>query len=181
MSLNPFTGETALTVTVLESALALASRGWYVFPCDHPSLPQCAGLRTAAHDPATCTTRGKHPCVKWTMAATTEPKMIRTWLAQGPRNIGIHCGKSGLLVVDEDRPGEFQRYADDHGHPMGQTHTVATGRGVHYYFVVPPGESFGNSEGAFGPYALNVRAGNGYVIGEGSQHANGFIYTAVPW
>lgn len=180
MSLDPFTDGTAPTTTVLDTALSLASRGWHIFPVDHPSLPQCAGLRTAAHDPATCTQRGKHPCVKWTMAATTEPKMIRSWLSQGPRNLGIHCGKSGLVVLDEDVPGELLRYAIEHGHALGATHIVQTGRGRHYYFLAPPGVALGNGEGAFGPYDINIRAGNGYVVAEGSQHANGATYVPVP-
>jgi hypothetical protein len=59
--------------SIVNNALSLARRGWHVFALDHPSLLVCAGVRTAAHDPATCTERGKHPCGAWSRMATTDP------------------------------------------------------------------------------------------------------------
>ena len=79
----------ALTIPVItddmsqpEAALALAAVGVYVFPVDHPDLPQCAGMKTASHDPATCPAdeRGKHPVLKFTVGADdVNPKMIHMW------------------------------------------------------------------------------------------------------
>jgi hypothetical protein len=114
----------ALTIPVItddmsqpEAALALATGGIYVFPVDHPDLAQCAGMRTASHDPATCPAdeRGKHPVLKFTVGADVNPKMIHMWWAGGPRNVGVYMAKSGLLVIDEDRPDAFAKYAADHG------------------------------------------------------------------
>ena len=98
----------------LDVALALAKRDVYVFPVDHPGLDECAG-KGSNHDPPTCDQRGKHPTVAFTVAASTNLKMIVTWFAGTLRNVGIYCGKSNLIVIDEDQLDAFQRYAEEHG------------------------------------------------------------------
>jgi hypothetical protein len=160
-----------------EVALALAASGIYVFPVDHPDLPVCAGLRTPEHDPKTCDQRGKHPVVKFTVAADTNPKMIHTWWAGNPRNIGINCGKSGLIVIDEDKLGELKRYADAHGVKIPRTLVVRTAKGRHYYFLARAGVQIGNKKGAFKGYSIDVRSHNGYVVAPGSTHETGVTYT----
>jgi hypothetical protein len=160
----------------LEAALALASAGMYVFPVDHPELPQCAGPKTPGHDPATCEDRGKHPAVAFSTAADINPKMIHMWWAGGPRNIGINCGRSGLVVIDEDRLGAFKRYADEHGVRIPRTLVVTTAKGRHYYFVAPADIQLGNKAGALKDYNIDVRAGNAYVVGPGSIHQTGVAY-----
>jgi hypothetical protein len=167
--------------STLDSALRAAARGWYAFPVDHPDLPKCAGIRTVEHDPDTCTgdKRGKHPVVQFTMAATTNPKMIATWWAGPPRNVGINCGKSGLVVIDEDRPDALARYAIEHGEDIPETYTVATGRGQHYYFAVPAAVELGSKAGDLKTYGIDVKAGNAYVVGPGSKHVSGAVYTTT--
>jgi hypothetical protein len=160
----------------LELALALAERGVHVFPVDNPGLAQCAGVGKG-HDRATCNQRGKHPAVAWSQHATTNPKMLATWFTGAPRNVGIHCGMSNLVVIDEDRLGEFQRYADEHGVQIPPTFTVTTGKGRHYYFTAREDHPLGNKEGALKEYCIDVRAGNGYVVGPGSIHSTGVVYT----
>ena len=99
-----------------EAALAYAAHGWKVFPIDHPSLPQCAGIGKDHNPLQTCDKRGKCPCVKFSTAATSNPKMIDMWWSgDGPRNVGVYMGGSNLLVVDEDKPDALARYAADHG------------------------------------------------------------------
>jgi hypothetical protein len=102
----------------VDAALSLAAAGMYVFPVDHPELSQCAGPKTLDHDPATCKDRGKHPAAAFSTAADTNPKMIHMWWAGGPRNIGINCRKSNLVVIDEDILGAFKKFADEHGHKI---------------------------------------------------------------
>ena len=76
-----------------------------MFPVDSPKLVEhCAGIG-AGHHPSSCTERGKHPCVKWGEAASTDPKALAAWFTGPLRNIGIACGPSGLVVPDEDVPG----------------------------------------------------------------------------
>jgi hypothetical protein len=160
----------------LESALALAERDVHVFPVDHPELAQCAGVGKD-HDRATCDQRGKHPAVAWSQQATTNPKLITTWFTGLPRNVGVHCGKSNLVVIDEDRLDAFQQYAAEHGAAIPPTFVVTTGKGRHFYFTAPEGRQLGNEAGALKPYGIDVRAGNGYVVGPGSRHATGVAYT----
>jgi hypothetical protein len=158
-----------------DAALAMAAAGMYVFPVDHPELPQCAGIGQG-HNPKTCNERGKHPAVAFTTAADINPKMIHMWWAGPPRNIGINCGKSGLVVIDEDVLGAFKRYADEHGVKIPPTMVVRTSKGRHYYFVAPADIQLGNKEGALKDYSIDVRAGNAYVVGPGSLHQTGVTY-----
>jgi hypothetical protein len=168
----------AMTATVsegmssLEAALALANAGMNVFPIDHPELPRCIGIGQH-HDPDEPDhQRGKHPAVAFSHASTTNPKMIATWFTGAPRNIGIHCGPSNLVVIDEDRLGEFKRYADEHQVKIPHTMVVATAKGRHYYFRARDDHPLGNKEGALKGYSINVRGTNGYVVAPGSVHAS---------
>src|SRR5215211_5899551 len=130
-----------------DAALALARAGFHVFPVDHPELPRCVGIRTADHDPKTCGTRGKHTTLKYTEAATTDLKTIASWWAGAPRNVGIFCGASSLVVVDEDAPGELDRFAAEHQVEIPPTLVVATSKGRHFYSRARPTVQIENVEG----------------------------------
>jgi hypothetical protein len=169
----------ASATTPIEAALALGRLGTYVFPIDHPDLPQCVGVGRD-HNPGELDhQRGKHPAVKFSERSTVDPKIIYSWFTGTTRNVGIHCGPSGLFVVDEDHPGELQRFADEHGQTIPPTFTVSTGKGAHYYFRVSNGQVFGNAEGAFRSYNINIRAGEAYVVAPSSRHASGATYTVT--
>jgi Bifunctional DNA primase/polymerase, N-terminal len=161
-----------------EAALAYAAHGWKVFPVDHPTLPRCAGIGRN-HDPRHTDDRGKCPCVRFSTAATSNPKMIDMSWADGPRNVGVYVGGSNLLVVDEDKPDALAKYAAEHGVAIPDTFVVATGKGKHYYFQDLDMGALGNQEGALRDYGINIRSGNAYVVGHGSQHAEtGATYIA---
>jgi hypothetical protein len=151
--------------------------GAFVFSVDYPGLPRCAG----AHRPGQpCDgTRGKHPCGRWTRDSTNDPDMIRAALSYGPRNLGIDCGKSGYLVIDEDTPGAFDQYARSIGATVPVTFTVTTAKGRHVYFRQPPGPPFGNGTGALSGRGIDVRGHGGYVVGPGSVHQTGVLYTPM--
>ncbi|MBQ1060046.1 phage/plasmid primase, P4 family [Micromonospora sp. C41] len=170
--------------TTLDGALAMVERGCYVFPVDHPDLPKCAGIRTPEHDPDSCTKRGKHPAVKsWSMEATAKVPDVAAHFAGVTRNYGIDCRASRLLVIDEDEPGAFQRYADEHGHTIPRTFTVTTGRaggGRHLYFRVPLDSPFTTATGDL-PKGIDVRGRKGYVVGPGSVHETGAVYAPEDW
>ena len=125
--------------------------------------------------PRNLTERGKHPCVPFTKQATTDVRQVAAWFTGYPRNIGIACGQSGLLVVDEDTPGDLAKYAADVGGTVPDTFTVSTGRGSHYYFQAGEHE-FGNAEERLKTYGVNIRGKGGYVVGPGSLHATGVLY-----
>jgi len=158
-------------VDVLGMATELAARGMFVCPVDYPLLPVCAGVhRECSGD------RGKHPACQWSRASTTRAGMVRAWLSRAPRNIGIDCGKSVLLVLDEDAPGELNRLCAEHDRELPETFTVSTGKGQHLYYRQPEGASFTNSRGAIRGYRIDVRGRGGYVVGPGSLHHTGRMY-----
>jgi hypothetical protein len=174
--------------SVLDAAVAFAARGWRPFPVDHPHLPVCAGTgdrcRRNHEKLGDCPSdkRGKHPVGGWgTMTATKSTEgMLRLWFSGKLRNVGIACGPSGLLVLDEDTLGALTKLADSLGEVVPPTYRVRTSRGWHYYFEDPTNE-FGNSAGALTDWHIDVRGGRGsggYVLGAGSVHWTGHIYEA---
>ncbi len=80
---------------LLTAALLYARFGWYVIP---------VGPRT------------KKPLVlDWTNAASRDPVQIMNWWARWPwANVGIACGKSGLVVIDVDtyKGPDWTRFAE---------------------------------------------------------------------
>ncbi|WP_432924291.1 bifunctional DNA primase/polymerase [Microbispora sp. CA-135349] len=150
---------------------------FHMFPVDHPALPECAG---AHHPERPCDgKRGKHPCGRWARQATDNPALLRAVFACGPRNVGIACKASGLLVVDEDRPGALAEYAAGIGQDLQETFTVTTAKGCHRYYRQPPGIELGNGTGALAGRGIDVRGAKGhggYVVGPGSLHASGVLY-----
>jgi hypothetical protein len=168
------------------AALWAVRRGWHVFPTDHPALPECVGVGRY-HDPRACgldggKKRGKHPALVWGRLAAQYGNSlddVTRWFTADPRNVAIACKPSGLLVVDEDKPGAFVRFAQDKGVSIPATFTVTTGRGRHYYFTNPA--NLGNAPKEFKGHGIDIRGGGdgdgGYVIGPGSLHSSGVIYT----
>jgi len=150
----------AQQVNLLRSALALAGRGWHVFPC----VPG-----------------GKQPALRgnWQDLATTDPATVCRWWARRLCNIGIACGPSGLVVLDLDVPKNpshpqvsgmksLARLCEQARQPYPlSTFTVATpSGGCHLYFTAA-GSAVPNSASRLGP-CIDVRADGGYVVGPGS-------------
>jgi hypothetical protein len=167
----------ASVADTLAVAQWLAGKGMHVFELDHPELAKCAGLHRP-DDPCDGQ-RGKHPACKWSTAATTDPKKVIAMFTGNARNIGIACGPSGIVVIDEDVPGDFARFCLSVGQALPATFTVKTGKGMHYYFRRPPGVELTNNEGELRSYGVNVRGVGGYVVGPGSVHQSGTTYVPV--
>lgn len=91
------TGVSGSVRTHCEAALALAARGFAVFP-----VHTCAAARCSCGRP-TCSSPGKHPRTKNGLRnATTDPEQIGMWWRSWPAaNVGLLTG-SGLLVLDID-------------------------------------------------------------------------------
>jgi Bifunctional DNA primase/polymerase, N-terminal len=161
---------------ILGVALWLQARhGMHVFAVDHPGRPECGGSHRECDGQ-----RGKHPRGQWPRLATLHPAVIRAMLAGGPWNIGIACKRSGLLVVDEDRPGAFAAFAASIGETIEPTFTVTTAKGRHFYYRQDAGAPLGNGRGRLAGHGIDVRGGGagngGYVVGPGSVHATGVRY-----
>ena len=186
--------------TPLDAAEMLTARGWVVFPADNPdaglactgTARRCVERRCGAQtDPRK---RGKHPRVdRWGGLGVASAAQLAEWFDEhaGPVNVALACGPSGLMVIDEDTEGSFAAFCASNGEAVPDTFRVRTGRGWHWYFVVPvdpgTGERYriGNSPGALGAWHCDVRGGasasaehGGYVITAGSRHWSGITYTA---
>jgi hypothetical protein len=138
-------------VSTAAIALSLAAVGWHVFPCS---------------------TEGK-PLVKWKDGATTDPATIKRWFRQESRRIGVHCGRSGLLVVDIDRKGgrdgfESMKLA---GRKPRRTfrYSSRSGTGRHYVYSAPAGVDCTIATDVLGMAGVDIRAGGGMVIYNGPE------------
>lgn len=140
------------TTDTTPDAIALAERGWYVFPIPPNTKAAWEG---------------------WPDASSSDPDYIRECWPDADANIAVHCGPSGLLVVDIDEP--FKTYddlLDGIPWPPGQpsdTFTVRTASGKwHLYYSVPGDNGFTNRTNVNG-LLIDVRVNNGYVLGPGSM------------
>lgn len=154
----------------------MIDRGAFVFPVDHPDRPQCAGMATASHDPATCDKRGKHNVVRYSVHATNDPRVVEDLEGY---NYGIFTPKSNLIVLDEDTVGALARLAEKLGVSLPETFTVRTHDGRRHYYFARGDLEIGNGKLVDG---IDVRAGsNGYVVGPGSLHGTGSTYEVEDW
>jgi len=142
-----------ITIDSRQAALDYAAKGWAVLP-----------LKPKMKDPHFDLVKGAY------LGATTDTKLIDFWFDVDPKaNIGIACVTSGLVVLDVDfRNGG--KYFDE----MGETYTVKTGDGFHYYYKIDQGLSLKGSIGD----GIDVKY-KGYVAAAPSIHPNGAIYQVV--
>lgn len=149
-------------------ALHYANRlGWYVFPCEE---------------------HGKRPITSHGFKdATTDPAQINQWWEQHPNaNIGLDCGRSGLLVIDLDGPEGVKNWnalQDQFAEqiPRHQTAIAKTGsgEGAHIYYTAPAGVHIRNSAGKLAK-GIDVRAQGGYTILPSSVTENPYEWTSPP-
>lgn len=160
----------------LVEALADARRGFYVLPVHTVNGDGICTCREGAN----CQYPGKHPHLKhWQNMATRNVTQIKAWWRRWPNaNIGIHCGKSGLLVVDIDpRNG-----GDETWHDLklktgltDDTVTSLTGGGGRHFFFKLNGTDPKTLDGKLGP-GVDLKRGNGMIVAPGSDHVSGRCY-----
>ena len=136
-----------------QAALEYAEKNWYVFPC----VPG-----------------DKRPLIRDNFKlSSVEPSQITMWWTEYPfANIGLDCGKSGLVAIDVD-PGKEDAKALpgiiwlSGGRKAWHTRRHATpSGGEHYIFQAAP-ESEGEiptSTGIFGGPGIDGRGKGGYVV-----------------
>jgi hypothetical protein len=149
----------------LTAALAYAEAGWYVLPTD-PAID--------IKNPGTVV--GKH----WQAKSSRDPRQITAWFAGTDYGIALHCGRSGAVVFDVDRPAKLpdvlRRHLDSA--PFQSTRPDVPGRG-HYIFLQPPGRTIGNRPGKLGAAWGEIRGLNGVIIAEPTPHSDGGRYKWV--
>lgn len=135
-------------MSTVDIALSLAAIGWHVFPCS---------------------TDGK-PLLPWKDGATTDPATIRRWFRRGER-IGVHTGRSGLVVVDRDRKDRRNGFValKRAGLPLPSTlhYMSRSGRGRHDVYAAPAHVALTIATDVLGMRGVDIRAGNGMVIYNG--------------
>jgi hypothetical protein len=121
-----------------------ALRGFYLFPCN-----------------------GKTPLVKWSEVSTTDLSTIELWARKFPKCAwGVDCGKSGVVVLDDDR-GKNKQAIDslsaleiEYGE-LPRTFTVQTpSGGYHSYYY---GEGRNSASTSLGK-GLDSRGVGGFVV-----------------
>lgn len=124
-----------------------------------------------------CKSPGKHPRFKGgNRGATINPAQIERETAYSHANIGLHCGLSGLVIVDIDpRNGGWdtlEAIQAQHGPLDGAIVAETGGGGRHIYFLASEGVAYPSSLGA----GVDVQSGNKYVIVPPSRHHSGKPY-----
>jgi hypothetical protein len=168
--------------SLLDHALAYAELGWYVFPCHHPLKKagwSCScelWKREKVNAEFECNRPGKHPRTENGLDdATTDADQIRSWWRKWPTaNIGINCGKSGLLVIDLDTYKDTYR-GDDLELNEDTVTALSGGGGAHLFYGMADGDTFGNSNKNL-PAGVDPKAWGGYVIVSPSAHKSGNTY-----
>jgi putative DNA primase/helicase len=114
---------------------------------------------------------------KWSEQSTTDTAMAIQWTkgywnpagetSEHRKGIGIDCGKSGVVVIDVDRPSEVPQawWGILNMVPFTSTDSGENGRG-HYYFAQPE-DGIGCPKAPWG----EVKGIGGYVILPPSPHA----------
>ena len=123
---------------------------------------------------------GKKPLIAdWPNAATGDLCQIKEWARSFPEcNWGLATGSgSGVFVLDVDGEAGAAALREhrEQGRVLPKTLTASTGRGTHYYFRWPDGQSIRNSVKKFG-VALDIRSDGGFVVIPPSVHPNGALY-----
>ena len=176
------TGNVIATKTLQASALDAASRGWHVFPLRRGT--KVPAIRHWQHEATTDTEQMKE---LW----TAQLRRRDGWYVPEPRNLGIACGPSRLVVLDLDlaKPGQDRTrwsvrwqdpdissgtdvlalLAEQAGQTMPETYAASTpSGGRHLYYTAPDGLQVRNSTGHLGPM-IDIRGQGGYVVGVGSR------------
>ena len=158
----------------LQEALALAARGWPVFPLHHAIDGACSCGK------ADCTSIGKHPRTKNGLKnATTDENRIMSWFRKWPSaNVGSVTGAtSGIVVIDIDpRHGGTESLAaleQEHGH-LPETVESQTGGGGRHLIFAHPGDAIRNRSNV--RPGIDVRGDGGYIVAPPSVHETGSRY-----
>jgi hypothetical protein len=146
-------------VDMLTAALAYAAASWYVLPVRRGSKHPGSVVRD-----------------HWQTLSSRDPKQIAAWFTGTDYELVLHCGRSGAVVLDVDRPNNLpdvlRRHLD--AAPFQSTRPDVPGRG-HYVFAMPR-RTLGNGLGRLPKGWGEVRGLNGVIKVFPSSHADGGQY-----
>jgi putative DNA primase/helicase len=137
----------------------LMARGWSIFPLKP---------------------RSKVPAIRWELYQQRLPTLdeLEAWFTRPGPNVAVVTGKiSGIFVIDCDS-AEALEWAREKLPPCDVR--VRTSKGLHCYYPFSGERPMRNKcrvrfEGR--QLEIDVRAEGGYVVGPGSIHPNGHVYT----
>jgi len=142
-------------MTILEAALQYREKNLSVIPCD----------------------KQKKPLVSWLefQKRIASEEEIRAWYTKWPdMNLGIVTGEiSNLTVLDCDSHDAVTAFRTLY---KGQTVTVKTPRGTHYYFQYAEGTR--NTVKVMG-LDIDIRSSGGYVVAPPSKNGEGLAYSFI--
>lgn len=158
-----------MTKTKLEWALYLASRGLKVAHLHHTHPDG-----TCSCGKPTCTSQGKHPVdTGWQNVAASDPEVIKQWFREDPEmNYGCVAGeKTFMLDIDVKDGDGYETAAKLLNVPRSELDTITfsvktPSGGEHLYFESD--KAYSNSVKKALGMGLDVRSGNGQVVGPGS-------------
>lgn len=136
-----------------------------------------------------CGNPGKCPRVAWGSKSTVDPATIKKWWGNAWRdvdvetgeivynvpNIGIDCGKSGLLVFDADTYKKIADLSDLLTWDDRETVTVITQGGGEHLIYDRQGKPYGNATKGLPP-GIDIRGVGGYVVAVPSIGKSGRRY-----
>ncbi|MCZ4301341.1 bifunctional DNA primase/polymerase [Microbacterium oxydans] len=138
----------------VDIAISLAVHGFYVFPL---------------------TRTGKFlQGFSWDREATRSRRQIREWWASDPRQrIGVHCGRSGIVVVDLDRKHGKDGFASLKAAgvtlPRTFNYTSRSGQGEHHIYRAPAGVQLTIDRDLNGMPGVDIRSGIGMIAYNGPE------------
>lgn len=150
-----------------KAALSYAKRGFYVFP-----------LRPL----------DKRPLISDNFTqSTVDPDQIRAWWGVVPSaNIGLDCGKSGVVAIDGDtKNGGMDTIAglkllSGGGKKWNTWQSKTPSGGSHFVFKAPDGDTgLRTSSGNFGLAGVDVRTRGGYIVLPPSRLSSGAYETVL--
>ena len=160
---------------VLTDSLRLYALGLSLFPLGHNSKRPDTRLLPKDEE--------GRPTWKPFQSERAPEDTIREWFGGNEQqNIGVALGRvSGVVVVDSDT-SEAERWCAEHLPPTPMV--TRTARGFHRYYQLPTSE--GGPLPAFitvsDTLKIELRRDGQYVVGPGSVHPSGHVYTEVePW
>lgn len=154
----------------------------YELPIDRPDLANIGDLWGRGWSVIPLEYGGKKPAITSWLEYQKRPATyaeLEPWFGARRRNVGVVTGHvSGIFVLDADTP-EAIVWAHENL-PISDMR-VRTANGVHLYYPMSADSTMKNKTrikvGAGGRIGLDVRAEGGYVVGPGSLHPSGVIYT----